>query len=70
MSNPYIAQDVLDQCRDAMRHGSTLDTLAGYLHIDTEYLGRLLQLQTAPEASAAQQDDYLWRAHDALDAVL
>jgi len=70
MSNPYIAQDVLDQCLEAIRQGKTLDYLAGHLHCDTEYLGRLLQLPTAKPAAAADDDSGdLW-ATDRLDGQL
>ena len=59
------------ECREAMRQGRTLDDLAGRLHVDTEYLGRLLQLPTVKpvqvQADASEFD--LWSV-DRLDEVL
>ena len=68
MSGTYIDGDTLPQCHEALRDGRTLDDLAGRLHIDTEYLGRLLQLPTTPAVSNDDDGD-LWRT-DELDAVL
>ena len=70
MSNPYIAQDVLDQCPEALLQGRTLEQLAGHLRCDTEYLGRLLQLPTSKPAQAADdQESDLWRTNE-LDGLL
>lgn len=59
------------ECRQDMRAGRTLDDPAGRLHVDTEYLGRLLQLPTAEPiqllANASEFD--LWSG-DRLDEVL
>ena len=58
----YIDGDTLDLCHQALRQGRTLDDLAGRLHIDTEYLGRLLQLPSAPMVSTSTADEFdLWR---------
>lgn len=67
----YLDADTLNQCHEALRDGRTLDDLAGRLHIDTEYLGRLLQLpQTKPAAAGNAETEFdLWAA-DRLDAVL
>lgn len=64
----YLDKDTLDQCHQALRDGRTLDELAGRLHVDTELLGRLLQLPAAPSATS---DDCgcLW-AVDRLNEVL
>jgi len=70
MSTRYIEQDVLDQCLEALLQGRTLEQLAGHLHCDTEYLGRLLQLPTAKPAAATDDDSGdLW-AVDRLDGQL
>ena len=66
----YLDGDTIAQCHQALRDGRTLDDLAGRLHIDTEYLGRLLQLPTAQPANMiAQPADYLWSC-DRLDGQL
>ena len=66
----YIDGDTLDLCHQALRQGRTLDDLAGRLHIDTEYLGRLLQLPSAKPVPATQADEFdLWRS-DELQAQL
>ncbi len=67
----YLDADTLDQCLRALRDGRTLDDIAGRLHIDCEYLGRLLQLPVSQPADAVDADQSvdLWRA-DALDQVL
>ena len=69
MSNPYIAQDVLDQCLEALLQGRTLEQLAGHLHCDTEYLGRLLQLPKPATPAASEPAVDLW-AVNRLDEVL
>lgn len=72
MSIPqYLDGDTLDHCQQALRDGRTLDHLAGLLHMDCEYLGRLLGLPTSSQPAQQQDDaaDFLWRA-DALDGVL
>lgn len=68
MSLPYIDQDTLDQCHQALRDGRPLDDLAGRLHVDTEYLGRLLQLPTVKPLQVSTEPD-LW-AVDRLDGQL
>ena len=40
----YISSDVLDQCREALRSGITLEQLAGKLRCDVAHLARLLGL--------------------------
>ena len=66
----YLDGDTIAQCHQALRDGRTLDDLAGRLHIDTEYLGRRLQLPTAQPANMiAQPADYLWSC-DRLDGQL
>ena len=70
MSGAYLDSDTLDQCHQALRDGRTLDDLAGRLHIDCEYLGRLLQLPTVKPANMVEQPaDYLWSC-DRLDGQL
>ena len=68
----YLDSDTLDQCHHALRDGRTLDELAVRLHLDTEYLGRLLQLPTTTTTGNMvdeQPADYLWSC-DRLDGVL
>ena len=71
MSRKYRSGFTLDECIEAMRQARTLDDPAGRLHVDTEYLGRLLQLPTAEPiqllANASEFD--LWSG-DRLDEVL
>lgn len=64
MSNPYIDADTLDQCHQAIRDGRTLEDLAGRLHVDTEYLGRLLQMPALKPIPTTDEPD-LWRAEEA-----
>ena len=68
MSRNYLDGSTLDECIEAMREGGTLDDPAGLLHVDTEYLGRLLQLPTAKPVQATTESD-LWRT-DELNGVL
>ena len=66
----YLDSDTLAQCHQALRDGGTLEELAGRLHFDTEYLGRLLQLPTVPTGNMLEQPaDYLWSV-EKLDGVL
>ena len=67
MSRNYLDGSTRDECREAIRQGRTLDDLAGRLHVDTEYLGRLLQLPTVN--MVVQPADYLWHMND-LEAQL
>ena len=69
MSNPYIAQDVLDQCREALRQGKTLETLAGILRCEADHLARLLGLPASPPAGAGNTEFDLWSI-DRLNEVL
>lgn len=69
MSGAYLDSDTLDQCHQALRDGRTLDELAGRLHIDTEYLGRLLQLPTSQPVETGNAEFDLWST-DRLDSVL
>lgn len=70
MSGDYLDGDTELLARQALRDGKSLEYVAGYLHMDCELLGRLLQLPVSQPA--AQRDDdsnYLWAA-DRLDAQL
>lgn len=64
---PYIDADTLDQCREAMRQGKSLESLAGKLRCSPEHLSRLLGLPTL--RPVPKDDCDLWAA-DALEAVL
>ena len=55
----YIDSDTLDQCHQALRDGTTLDDLAGKLHVEPELLGRLLQLPTSQPVTVDDEPD-LW----------
>ena len=68
MSRKYLHDSTLDECIEAMRQGHTLDDLAGHLHVDTELLGRLLQLPTATPVATTDEPD-LWRVPE-LEAQL
>ncbi len=65
----YLDGDTLDLCHQALRDGRTLEDIAGKLHFDCEYLGRLLQLPTTTGNMVEQPADYLWSC-DRLDGVL
>lgn len=65
----YLDGDTERQVRQALRDGKTLEYVAGYLHLDTELLGRLLQLPTAKPAEPAVDGFDLW-AVDRLQAQL
>ena len=70
MTDPYIAQDVLDQAAEAIRQGRKLEDLAGVLKCTPEHLSRLLglpSLKPIPIETDSQVD--LWAA-DALNARL
>ena len=54
----YLDSDTIDQCRQALRDGRTLDDLAGKLHCDTDHLARMLGLPVKP--IPADEPD-LWR---------
>lgn len=71
MTNPYIAQDVLDQCKEARRQGRTLEYLAGQIPCDPAHLARLLGVPSLePIPTAAADDGFdLW-AVDRLNEVL
>ena len=68
MSRTYLDGSTLDECIGAMRQGQTLDDPAGRQLVDTEYLGRLLQLPTAKPVQATTEPDR-WRT-DELNSVL
>lgn len=65
----YLDGDTERLARQAIRDGKTLEYVAGYLHMDTELLGRLLQLPTAKPAEVAAGEFDLW-AVDRLNEVL
>jgi hypothetical protein len=65
----YIDGDTLDQCREALRQGRTLDSLAGQLRCSPEHLAKLLGISTAPKPIPAA-DEFDLFACDRLDAVL
>lgn len=70
MTNPYIAQDVLDQASEAIRQGRTLEDLASRLHCSPEHLARLLNLPALKPVPPNQDPDFdLWAA-DKLTEVL
>jgi len=56
MSNPYIAQDVLDQCDQAIRDGRSLEYLAGQLRCTPEHLGQLLGMPSLQPVPTDDQD--------------
>ena len=71
MSLPYIPADIVDECREARRQGTTLESLASRLGIDAEALGTLLgepAWKNVPAEPAAGEFD-LW-AVDRLAAQL
>ncbi len=65
----YIDGDTLDQCREALRQGRTLESLASQLRCSPEHLARLLGISTAPKPIPAA-DEFDLFACDRLDAVL
>ena len=59
----YLDADTITQCHQALRDGRTLDDLAGKLHVvDTELLGRLLQLPSLKPVPTGEPD--LWRVSE------
>jgi hypothetical protein len=70
MTDPYIAQDILDQAAEAIRQGRKLEDVAGMLKCTPEHLRRLLgmpSLKPVPIETDSQVD--LWAA-DSLNARL
>ena len=65
----YLDGDTERQVRQALRDGKTLEYVAGYLHMDTELLGRLLQLPTVKTVEAGNTEFDLWSV-DRLDGQL
>ena len=66
----YLDGDTERLARQAIRDGKTLEFVAGYLHMDTELLRRLLQLPADKQAVPAADAEFdLWRS-DELDGVL
>ena len=68
MSRKHFDGSTLDECIETSRAGPTLDDQAGRQHVDTEYIGRLLQLPTAKPAATTGEPD-LWRVTE-LEAQL
>ena len=69
---PYLAQDVLDEVREAWRQGRTLEFLAGQLRCDPEHLANLLgepQWKSEPVSTPADDGFDLWAA-DRLESQL
>lgn len=56
----YLDSDTIAQCHQALRDGRTLEDLAGRLHMDTELLGRLLQLPTTKPVEPVADGFDLW----------
>ncbi len=70
MTDPYIAQDVLDQAAEALRQGKTLEELAGRLQCSQSHLASLLGLPVNAAANVVLDDpDYLWRFDDAKEVL-
>jgi hypothetical protein len=67
----YIDADTLDQCREALRQGSTLENLAGQLRVDTAKLAELLGLPLLkPIPQDNRRSDLDVFAADRLEGVL
>ena len=64
----YIDSDTLDQCREAMRAGRTLEQLARQLRVAPEPLAKLLELPASKTEPQTDEFD-LWSA-DRLNEVL
>lgn len=66
---PYIDGDTLDECREAMRQGHSLESLAGKLQCSPEHLARLLG---SPALRPIPVDDScdLWADEEKLESVL
>ena len=56
---PYLDQDTIDLCHQALRDGRTLDDLAGRLHIAPPTLAGLLGVPTVKPVVTDELD--LWR---------
>lgn len=67
---PHIDQDRLDEAKGEVRLHGDIERVAGALHLDPEYLGRLLQLPASHHQPVQASDDIdIWAA-DRLDDVL
>jgi len=66
----YIDQSTLDECREALRQGRTLEQLAGHLRVESDHLASLLGLTAKPVPVQSQAAEFdLWRS-DELNARL
>jgi AraC-like DNA-binding protein len=67
---PYIDGSTLDECREAIRQGVTLESLASRLRCSSEHLSRLLGIAQAKPVRADKETGCdLWAA-DKLEGVL
>lgn len=65
---PYIDQDTLDECREALRQGSTLDFLAGQMRMTPDTLANLLGIPQWKQIPVEPETDLF--ALDRLEDVL
>jgi hypothetical protein len=70
MTNPYIAQDVLDQASEAIRQGRRIEDLAAILRCSPEHLARLLNLPSLKPVPTNQDQGFdLWAADRAQEVL-
>jgi hypothetical protein len=70
MTDPYIAQDILDQAAEAIRQGRRLEDLAGVLKCTPEHLARLLNLPSLKPVPTNQDQDFdLWAVDRAKEVL-
>lgn len=61
MNTPYLDADTIAQCHLALRSGKSLDELAARLHLESEVLGRLLELPASQPVRRDNQPSHdLW----------
>ena len=70
MSLPYRDADQIAEAKEALRQGTSLESLASQLRCSPEHLAKLLGLPVNPAVTMVLDDpDYLWRA-DEMKGVL
>ena len=71
MSEPYIDGSTLDECREALRQGKTLEALAGILCCSQSHLASLLGLPALQPVPTDDQDQGfdLWAFDDSKEVL-
>lgn len=71
MSGPYIDGSTLDEVREALRQGQTIENLAGRLRCDERHLSMLLGIRPEKRVAIADQGQAieLWGFDRAADLI-